>query len=115
MKKSYFQALTKPEHVLGAIVLPEGVADGLEPLGWDGDDHVDGGRPDHALGRVEKVRIGQAVPKQKNNRIYLFVTDSRVRREQSTRVSDVRWNSSRQKVTERTFFVSHSDAFDIKY
>ena len=69
MKKSYFQALTKPEHVLGAIVLPEGVADGLKPLGWDGDDHVDGGRPDHALGRVEKVRIGQAVPEQKDNRI----------------------------------------------
>ena len=53
----------------GLIGLPEGVADGLEPLGRDGDDHVDGGRPDHALGRVEKVRIGQAVPEQKDNRI----------------------------------------------
>ena len=45
--------------------LPKGIADGLEPLGRDGDDHVDGGRHDHSLGRMKEVWISQSIPVQK--------------------------------------------------
>ena len=97
----------------GLIGLPEGVADGLKPLGWDGDDHVDGGRPDHALGRVEEVRIGQAVPKQKNNRIYLPTHEFVENRARGFRMY-VEIVRARKSLNE-PFFASHSGAFDFKY
>ena len=44
--------------------LPERVADGLVPLGGDGDDHVDGAGLHEALVRVDEVRERHAVPQR---------------------------------------------------
>ena len=44
------------------LSLLHGVADGPVPLGRDGDEHVHGGRLEHAPQRVPEVRVAQLVP-----------------------------------------------------
>ena len=46
------------------LSLGHGVADGLVPLGGDGDEHEDCSALDHALGRVPEERVAHLVPQR---------------------------------------------------
>ncbi len=68
IKRTYYHLPADHPFIRGAgeenQYAPEREADGLVPLGGDGDDHEYGGGENEPLARVHQVRVGQAVPRR---------------------------------------------------